>query len=91
MKRITKQMIEDGLNQNIIKPCQIDEELAVTIGDNYFFIGYCTEYREVEPNNIPQDVLVNLIQDALNEFYYIEEFFDEYLYYYYYLMENINR
>lgn len=90
MKRITIKMIEDGLNQSIIKPCMIDGELAVTIGDYYFFIGCGTDYFDVEYHNIPQDTIVSLINNTLDSFYDDWDCYaDEYWYYYYYLCENI--
>lgn len=90
MKRITRQMIEYGLNQNIIKPCMMDGELAVEIGEYRFFIGCSTDYFDVEPHNISHKVIVTLIKNTLDAFYDDWDYYaDEYWYYYYYLCENI--
>lgn len=101
MKDITKQMIENGLNQNIIKPVLDDDgELICKIGDNWFYFGG-HEFENTDPSEIPFDILVNEILFVLNDFrnlnYYEDEYLrnwdcyeDEYLYYYYYLTESIH-
>ena len=86
---ITKKMIEDGLMSKVIIPELTDGELVTHIGDYWFYIGG-TEFEYTDPKEIPFDVLVDEIKDALDDFYGHPEMFDnEYLYYYYYLCENI--
>ena len=87
MKRITKQMVENGLNHNIIKPILDEGELICKIGDGWFYFGG-SEFENTDPSEIPFDILVNEIMFVLNGFY--EDWDDyEYSYYYYYLIEHI--
>lgn len=87
---ITKKMVEDGLMSKVIIPeLEDDVTLLITIGDNFFVIT-CFEFNYKSVNEIPFEVLVNEIKDALDDFYgHPDMFEDEYLYYYYYLCENI--
>lgn len=91
MERITKQMIENGLNQNIIKPVLDDDgELICKIGDNWFYFGG-HEFENTDPSEIPFDVLVNKILIVLDDFREVGDVYeDEYLYYLYYLNERIH-
>ena len=88
MKDITKQMIENGLNQNIIKPVLDDDgELICKIGDGWFYFGG-HEFENTDPSEIPFDVLVNEILCVLDDFREVGDVYeDEYLYYLYYLNE----
>ena len=98
-ERITKQMVEDGLWQNVIKIRFEDvNEFIVTIGDNWFYSGgQDSDWRSASS-------IFDLVADGIFEapeglrygwdFYGDEydgwDFYgDEYLYYYYYLTENI--
>ena len=86
---INIKMIEDGLMAKVIKAKIEGDEIVVTIGDGWFWIGIQDkEYKLID--DIPFGVLVNKIKDTLDEFYkHTDTFEDEYLYYYYYLCENI--
>lgn len=88
MECITKQMIEQGLNQNIIKPCMKEGRLAVNIGDEDFWFWIGSD--SVDSINVPHEAMVHLINNALSDFRDDWDCYDdEYMYYYYYLMENI--
>lgn len=92
MNYITKQMIADELNQNIIKPVLDDGELICKIGDNWFYFGdqESEEFENTDPSEISFDVLVNDILRVLDDFREdCDDYGDEYLYYYYYLTENL--
>lgn len=90
MEIITKKMIEDGINQNIVKPVLFDGELICKIGDYWFYFGG-HEFENTDPNEIPFDTLVNKILSVLDAFHEDwEDYGDEYLYYLYYLNENIH-
>ena len=90
MERITKKMIEDGLNQNIIKPIQDGNGLICKIGDWWFFFGG-HEFDDADPKHIPFDILVSEILICLDSFYADwDDYEDEYMYYYYYLIERIH-
>ena len=86
---ITRKMIEDGLMAKVITVTIHGDDLMITIGDGWFWI--CGDGIEwTNPNDIPFDILVTEIKDALDDFYgHPDMFEDEYLYYYYYLCENI--
>lgn len=87
MERITKQMIVNGLNQDIIKPILDDGELVCEIGDGWFYFGG-HEFENTDPSDIPFDVLVNEILTVLDAFHDDwQDYKDEYLYYLYYLNE----
>lgn len=90
MEIITKQMISDGINQNIVKPVLDDGELICKIGDGWFYFGG-HEFEGKDPNVIPFDVLVNEILSVLDEFREVGDVYeDEYLYYLYYLNERVH-
>ena len=89
MSTITKKMIEDGINQNIVKPVLDEGELICKIGDGWFYFGG-SEFENTDPSEIPFDILVNEIMFVLNGFYEDwDDYEDEYLYYMYYLNEHI--
>lgn len=83
MKAIAAKMIEDGINQGIVKPVLDDGELICKIGDCWFYFGG-HEFENTDPSEIPFDILVNEIMFALEDL-------DEYLYYLHYLNEHIGR
>lgn len=86
MECITKQMIEQGLNQNIIKPCMKEGHLAAEIGDYWFWIG--SDF--MNPINVSYEAMIYLIKSTLDSFYDdLDCYYDEYWYYYYYIMETI--
>ena len=89
MKYITKKMIEDGLMSKVIVPKHEYGGLVAYIGD-YCFYARRAEFDNINPKEIPFEVMVNEIKDTLDDFYKHPEMFeDEYMYYYYYLCENI--
>jgi len=88
-ERITKQMVEDGLWQNVIKIRFEDmNEFIVTIGDNWFYSGgQDSDWRSASSIF---DLVADGIFETLEGFRDGWDFYgDEYLYYYYYLTENI--
>ena len=88
-ERITKQMVEDGLWQNVIKIRFEDvNEFIVTIGDNWFYSGgQDSDWRSASSIF---DLVADGIFETLEGFRDEWDFYgDEYLYYYYYLTENI--
>lgn len=85
MGTITSKMIEDGINQGIVKPVLDDGELICKIGDCWFYFGG-SEFENTDPSEIPFDILVNEIMFVLEDW---EDYSDEYSYYYYYLIEYI--
>ena len=68
MEIITKKMIEDGLNQNIVKPVLFDGELICKIGDDWFYFGG-HEFENTDPSEISFDILVNEIISVLDAFH----------------------
>lgn len=89
MKRITKQMVEDGIRQNIIKPVLSDDGLICKIGICWFYFGG-HEFENTDPNEIPFDILVNEVLTVLDDFHDDwQDYWDEYVYYWYYLKEHI--
>lgn len=88
-ERITKQMVEDGLWQDVIKiRCEDMNEFIVTIGDNWFYYGgQDSDWRNASSIF---DLVADGIFETLEGFRDGWDFYgDEYLYYYYYLTENI--
>ena len=83
-ERITKQMVEDGLWQDVIKIRFEDmNEFIVTIGDNWFYSGgQDSDWRSASSIF---DLIADGIFETLEGFRDGWDFYgDEYLYYYYY-------
>lgn len=103
---ITKQMIEQGYKQGIIKLTTEEEYcgnisandeyegVICQIGEYWFWFGgeKAEEYTAKEyKNNIPEETIIDEIFDTLSAFSEdLDTFEDEYLYYYYFLKENIS-
>lgn len=88
-ERITKQMVEDGLWQNLIKIRFEDtDEFIIHIGDRWFF--YSLQGTDWRNASSIFDFIAGGIFETLECFRDWGELYgDEYLYYYYYLTENL--
>lgn len=89
-ERITKQMVRNGLWQNVIKIMFYDmDEFIITIGDNWFY-SCCQDSNWGNASSI-FDLVADSIFEALEDFRDEWELNgDEYMYYYYYLTENLH-
>lgn len=85
--KITRDMVENGLTLGLIQPV-LEGDLRCYIGDYWFWFGG-TEFEYTDPEEIPFDILVDEIFEALDSFD-TEDFEDEYNYYYYFLSEGIS-
>ena len=86
-EKITREMLEQGMKENLVRPVLEDGGLCCHIGDNFFYFGG-TEFEFTDPKDIPSDVLIQLIVDVLDDFAENKETVEEYRYYYLYLKEH---
>ena len=92
---ITKEMIKEGLNKNIvllIVDPNMGDGTVCSIGEYWFYFGGLTAEEnnpEEYAKSIPRETIIDEIYDTLEDFRQDPDTFsDEYQYYYWYLKEN---
>lgn len=86
---ITEELIRTGLETGIIRIFNEDNEpLSAEIGMSWFYFGG-HEFENVDPKDIPTDIIVNEIKSVLDGFSKEEATREKYLYYYWYLVGNL--
>lgn len=63
MERISKELIDKGIDKNVITFGMEDDTLTAYIGDYWFFISQ--EHNKTE-NDYTKEELINLIYEAIN-------------------------
>lgn len=90
---ITKEMVRDGIHNgsiNFVKDPNMEHGTVCQIGDDWFYFG-CLKAEELDPDeyveSMPEDDVVGLVFNTLEEFREDGAFDDEYAYYEAYLTE----
>lgn len=90
---ITKEMVRDGIHNgsiNFVKDPNMEHGTVCQIGDYWFYFG-CLKAEELDPDeyveSMPEDDVVGLVFNTLEEFREDGAFDDEYAYYEAYLTE----
>lgn len=90
---ITKEMVRDGIHNgsiNFVKDPNMEHGTVCQIGDGWFYFG-CLKAEEHDPDeyveSMPEDDVVGLVFNTLEEFREDGAFDDEYAYYEAYLTE----
>lgn len=90
---ITKEMVRDGIHNgsiNFVKDPNMEHGTVCQIGDGWFYFG-CLKAEELDPDeyveSMPEDDVVGLVFNTLEEFREDGAFDDEYAYYEAYLTE----
>ena len=90
---ISKEMVRDGIHNgsiHFVKDPNMEHGTVCQIGDDWFYFG-CLKAEELDPDeyveSIPEDDVVGLVFNTLEEFREDGAFDDEYAYYEAYLTE----
>lgn len=90
---ITKEMVRDGIHNgsiHFVKDPNMEHGTVCQIGDDWFYFG-CLKAEELDPDeyveSMPEDDVVGLVFNTLEEFREDGAFDDEYAYYEAYLTE----